>query len=35
MTSAAAHRKPSDSDAILDALPNPVLTIGPDGRVGK
>ena len=24
---------PSDSDAILDALPNPVLVIGPDGKI--
>ena len=35
MSSAAEHRRPfpSDSDAILDALPNPVLMIGPDGKI--
>ncbi|MGY4624540.1 two-component system sensor histidine kinase NtrB [Bradyrhizobium sp. USDA 4486] len=35
MSSAADHRRPlpSDSDAILDALPNPVLLIGPDGKI--
>src|SRR5215475_3751775 len=35
MTSAAGHRKivPSDSDAILNALPNPVILIGPDGKI--
>lgn len=33
MSSAAEHRRPSDSDAILDALPNPVLLIGPDGKI--
>ncbi|MGY4184610.1 nitrogen-specific signal transduction histidine kinase [Bradyrhizobium sp. USDA 4459] len=33
MTSAADHRQPADSDAILDALPNPVLMIGPDGKI--
>src|SRR3974390_2030518 len=35
MTSAAEHRKgrSSDGDAILNALPNPVLLIGPDGKI--
>ena len=35
MTSAAEHRKPapSDGEAILNALPNPVLLIGPDGKI--
>ena len=35
MTSAAEHRRPvpSDSEAILNALPNPVLLIAPDGRI--
>ena len=35
MMIAAEHRKarPSDSDAILNALPNPVLLIGPDGKI--
>lgn len=33
MSSAADHRQPADSDAILDALPNPVLMIGPDGKI--
>ena len=35
MNSAAEHRHPppSDSDAILNALPNPVLLIGPDGKI--
>src|SRR6266849_5638603 len=35
MTSAAEHRRPvpSDGEAILNALPNPVLLIGPDGRI--
>ncbi|MGY4332895.1 nitrogen-specific signal transduction histidine kinase [Bradyrhizobium sp. LB7.2] len=35
MSSAAEHRRPvpSDNDAILDALPNPVLMIGPDGKI--
>ena len=35
MTSAAEHRRapPSDSDAILNALPNPVLLIAPDGKI--
>src|SRR4029453_9152733 len=35
MTSAAGHRRavPSDSDAILNALPNPVLVIAPDGKI--
>ncbi|MDI3560082.1 nitrogen regulation protein NR(II) [Bradyrhizobium sp. Arg816] len=35
MSLAADHRRPlpSESDAILDALPNPVLMIGPDGKI--
>src|ERR1019366_10373924 len=35
MTSAAEHRRPvpSDGEAILNALPNPVLLIAPDGRI--
>jgi two-component system, NtrC family, nitrogen regulation sensor histidine kinase GlnL len=35
MNSAAEHRRsiPSDGDAILNALPNPVLLIGPDGKI--
>src|SRR5213593_443896 len=35
MTSAAEHRHapPSEADAILNALPNPVLLIAPDGRI--
>ena len=35
MTLAADHRRPvpSDADAILNALPNPVLLIAPDGRI--
>ena len=35
MTSAAEYRKPlpSDGEAILNALPNPVLLIGPDSRI--
>src|ERR1700709_2469065 len=35
MTSAAEHRHvpPSDGDAILNALPNPVLLIAPDGKI--
>ena len=35
MTSAAEHRHapPSDSDAILNALPNPVLLVAPDGKI--
>jgi len=35
MTSSAEHRRlvPSDGDAILNALPNPVLLIGPDGKI--
>src|SRR3984885_580524 len=35
MTSAAEHRRsvPSDSDAILNALPNPVLLVAPDGKI--
>jgi two-component system nitrogen regulation sensor histidine kinase GlnL len=35
MTSLAERRGPesSDSEAILNALPNPVLLIAPDGRI--
>src|SRR3982074_854545 len=35
MTSAAGHRRPlpSDGEAILNALPNPVLLIAPDGKI--
>src|SRR3974377_2415650 len=35
MTTAAEHRKilPSDSDAILNALPNPVVLVAPDGKI--
>src|SRR6202049_1263196 len=35
MTSAAEHRRPvpSDADAILNALPNPLLLVAPDGRI--
>ena len=35
MSSTAEHRPPlpSDSDIILNALPNPVLLVGPDGRI--
>ena len=35
MTSAAEHRRavPTDSEAILNALPNPVLLVAPDGRI--
>src|SRR6202140_5978578 len=35
MTSAAEHRRPppSDGDAILHALPNPVLLVAPDGKI--
>src|SRR5476649_1147065 len=35
MTLAAEHRRPmpSDGEAILNALPNPVLLIGPDGKI--
>ena len=36
MSSAAGHHRrplPSDADAILNALPNPVLLIGPDGKI--
>src|SRR5215203_565212 len=35
MSSAAEHRRtmPSESEAILNALPNPVLLIAPDGRI--
>ena len=35
MNSAAEHRRraPSEAEAILNALPNPVLLIAPDGRI--
>src|ERR1700704_7164634 len=36
MTSAAEYRRPLTSDGeamILNALPNPVLLIGPDGKI--
>src|SRR5512141_622615 len=35
MTSAAEHRPPmpSDGEAILNALPNPVLLVAPDGKI--
>src|SRR4029079_7158814 len=35
MTSAAEHRRvvPSDAEIILNALPNPVLMVAPDGRI--
>ena len=35
MTSAAEHRRPvpSQAEAILNALPNPVLLVAPDGRI--
>src|SRR6202158_5137894 len=35
MTSAAEHRRPmpTDGDAILNALPNPVLLVAPDGKI--
>src|ERR1700676_2114898 len=35
MTSAAEHRRPvpSDGEAILNALPNPVLLVAPDGKI--
>ena len=35
MSSAAEHRRPalSDGEAILNALPNPVLLVGPDGKI--
>src|SRR5271165_5590675 len=35
MSAAAEHRKAalSDGEAILNALPNPVLLIGPDGKI--
>jgi two-component system nitrogen regulation sensor histidine kinase GlnL len=35
MTSAVGHLRPvtSDGDAILNALPNPVLLVAPDGRI--
>jgi two-component system nitrogen regulation sensor histidine kinase GlnL len=36
MTSAAEFRRPAPSDGeamVLNALPNPVLLIGPDGKI--
>ena len=35
MNSAAEQRRPmpSDGEAILNALPNPVLLVAPDGRI--
>ena len=35
MTSVAEHRRPvpSEAEAILNALPNPVLLVAPDGRI--
>src|SRR2546421_9978906 len=35
MTSAAEHRRPAptDGEAILNALPNPVLLVARDGRI--
>ena len=35
MTTAADHRKAfaSNADAILNALPNPVVVVGPDGKI--
>src|ERR1700743_2797136 len=35
MTRAVEHLRPapSDGDAILNALPNPVLLVGPDGKI--
>src|SRR5580693_3096513 len=35
MSSALEHRRPppSDGEAILNALPNPVIVIGPDGKI--
>ena len=35
MTSAAEHFQPvlSDGEAILNALPNPVLLVAPDGKI--
>src|SRR5207245_371858 len=35
MSSAAEHRlvPPSEADAILNALPNPVLLVAPDGKI--
>src|ERR1700755_2244780 len=35
MTPAAGHRRPvpSDGEAILNALPNPVLLVAPDGKI--
>ena len=29
----AIHRVPGDSEAVLNALPNPVMQIGPDGKI--
>src|SRR5260221_1896902 len=35
MTAVAEHRRPipTDSEAILNALPNPVVLIAPDGKI--
>ena len=35
MSSTAEHRRPMPnvSEIILNALPNPVLLVGPDGRI--
>src|ERR1700761_6429093 len=35
MSSTAEHRRPvpADSEVILNALPNPVLLVGPDGKI--
>src|SRR3979490_574112 len=35
MTAVAEHRRslPTDSEAILNALPNPVLLVAPDGKI--
>ena len=35
MTSAAEQRRPvpTDGEAILNALPNPVLLVAPDGKI--
>src|ERR1700758_5559983 len=35
MSSVVEHRRavPSDAEAILNALPNPVLLIAPDGKI--
>ena len=37
MTSVAEHRRhlPTDGEAILNALPNPVLLVAPDGRIDR